>query len=194
MAKKKKAGRQWTWAPDRRQEPSVPDDLKSEVKTLADELVEKVLKPAYIKPPPEEPRWNYPIDIWTKRHQSFFYFCSTYSIRAKPTSKVGEMAKSSASRAPSLARRDCPHGIDRPSRHRSPLQRHRCRSRSCLLILVDFSGRRPIRRECSGAERSRGSVAQGFECPSRPPPRKQTGLQETSAAGIAVPSSTANGN
>jgi hypothetical protein len=79
MAKKKKTGRQWTLAPDRRRKPPVPDDLKTEVKIKADELVEKVLKPAYLKPPPKKPRWNYPIDIWTKWHRSFFYFCSTWA-------------------------------------------------------------------------------------------------------------------
>ncbi len=76
---KKKAGRQWTWAPDRRRKPPVPEALKAEVKTKADELVEKVLKPAYIKRPPKKTRWNYPIAIWTKWHRSFFYFFSTWA-------------------------------------------------------------------------------------------------------------------
>jgi hypothetical protein len=93
MAKKKKAGRQWTWAPDRQQKPPVPDDLKAEVKAKADELVEKVLKPAYIKPPPEKARWNYPIDISTKWHRSFFYFGSTWASPGpdaiSPTFEVG---------------------------------------------------------------------------------------------------------
>ena len=59
--------------------PKVPDDLKKEVQAKADDLVEKVLKPLYIKPPPKKPRWNYPIDIWTKWNRSFFYFGSTWA-------------------------------------------------------------------------------------------------------------------
>lgn len=93
MAKKKRAGRQWTWAPDRRRKPTVPDDLKAEVERMAGELVEKVLKPAYIKPPPKEHRWNYPIDIWTKWHRSFFYFSSTWAspgpTALSPTFELG---------------------------------------------------------------------------------------------------------
>jgi hypothetical protein len=76
---KKKPGRQWTWAPSRMHKPQVPDDLKKEVQTKAADLVEKVLKPKYIKPPPKKPRWNYPIELWTKWHRSFFYFGSTWA-------------------------------------------------------------------------------------------------------------------
>ena len=59
--------------------PKVPDDLKKEVQTKADDLVEKVLTPKYIKPPPNKPQWNYPIELWTKWHRSFFYFSSTWA-------------------------------------------------------------------------------------------------------------------
>ena len=38
-----------------------------------------MLKPKFIKPPPKDPKWNYIIDIFTKWHSSFFYFCSTYA-------------------------------------------------------------------------------------------------------------------
>lgn len=83
----------WGYAPDRRRKPSVPDDLKKEVQTKAIELVENVLKARYIKPPPKEPRWNYPIDIWTKWHGSFFYFGSTWASpgpnRIAPTFELG---------------------------------------------------------------------------------------------------------
>jgi hypothetical protein len=80
MAKKKKRPKAvWTWAPDRRIKPKVPEDLKAEVQAKADELVERVLKPHYIKPPPKNRDWNYPIDIWTKWHKSFFYFSSTWA-------------------------------------------------------------------------------------------------------------------
>ncbi len=78
MAKKKPKA-MWTWAPDRRTKPKVPDDLKKEVQTKANELVEKVLTPAYIKPPPEKAEWNYPTEIWTTWHGAFFYFGSTWA-------------------------------------------------------------------------------------------------------------------
>lgn len=75
----KKQGYCWGYAPDRRIKHKVPDDLKKEVQTKANELVAKVLKPKYIKPPPDGSEWNYPIDIWTKWNRSFFYFTSTWA-------------------------------------------------------------------------------------------------------------------
>jgi hypothetical protein len=74
-----KKGYVWGYAPDRRVKPKVPDDLKTEVQKKADALVEKVLRPKYIKPPPKKPKWNYPIELWTKWHRSFFYFGSTWA-------------------------------------------------------------------------------------------------------------------
>jgi hypothetical protein len=76
---KKKPGRQWIWAPSKRLKPRVPDDIKAKLDTEAKELIEKVLTPKYIKPPPKKPQFNYPIDIWTKWHRSFFYFTSTWA-------------------------------------------------------------------------------------------------------------------
>jgi hypothetical protein len=49
----------WTWAPSRMIKPKVPDNLKAEVLSNADELVEEFLKPNFIKKPPKKPRWNY---------------------------------------------------------------------------------------------------------------------------------------
>ena len=76
---KKKPQKRWVYAPGKPAPPSVPEDLKAEVKAKADDLVEAVLKPQHVKPPPKDPRWNYIIDIYTKWHRSFFYFCSTYA-------------------------------------------------------------------------------------------------------------------
>jgi hypothetical protein len=91
MPKKKVHG--WVYAPDRRTKPTVPEELKAEVQANADELVEKVLQPRYIKPPPKKPRWNYPLALWTKWHRSFFYFGSTWASpgpnRIAPTFEVG---------------------------------------------------------------------------------------------------------
>jgi hypothetical protein len=76
MAKKQK--RVWMPAPPKPPREKVSPALKKEVDRRAHELVENVMKPK-IPPPPEEPRFNYVIDIFTRWHQStFFYFCSTY--------------------------------------------------------------------------------------------------------------------
>jgi hypothetical protein len=75
----KKPGYRWGYALDRRIKPEVPDDLKREVQANADDLVAEVLTPKYIKPPPKKPRWNYPIELWTKWHRSFFYFGSIWA-------------------------------------------------------------------------------------------------------------------
>lgn len=45
---KKRARHQGAWAPSTMHKPAVPDDLKKEVQTKADALVEKVLRPKYI--------------------------------------------------------------------------------------------------------------------------------------------------
>ena len=76
---KKNLHKMWVYAPGKPAPPSVPEDLKAEVKAKADDLVESVLKPQHVKPPPKDLRWNYIIDIYTKWHRSFFYFCSTYA-------------------------------------------------------------------------------------------------------------------
>ncbi|MGJ3253521.1 MAG: hypothetical protein ACFE0J_20665 [Elainellaceae cyanobacterium] len=58
--------------------PNVPDALKDEVQQKFDALIETEFKPKYIKPPPEEPRFNYLVDIFTKWYRSYFYICGTY--------------------------------------------------------------------------------------------------------------------
>jgi hypothetical protein len=76
---KKKPRRMWIYSPKKPTPPKVPEDIKAKVETKANELVETYLKPNFIKPPPKDKRWNYIIDIFTKWHRSFFYFCSTYA-------------------------------------------------------------------------------------------------------------------
>jgi hypothetical protein len=58
---------------------SVTETLKTEVETRARELIENVLKPKYIQPPPEDQRFNYIIDIGAKWYRNYFYFFSTYA-------------------------------------------------------------------------------------------------------------------
>jgi hypothetical protein len=57
----------------------VPDAVKTEVTTKANALIETVLKPQHIQPPPDEPRFNYIADIYGKWYQRYFYFCATYN-------------------------------------------------------------------------------------------------------------------
>jgi len=44
----------WVYNPRRQSKPKVSDSLKQAVKTKAGELVETVLMPQYLKPPPED--------------------------------------------------------------------------------------------------------------------------------------------
>jgi hypothetical protein len=57
----------------------IPESTKAQVKARADTLVEKVLKPKYIEPPPKNSDFNYLVDIFTKWHGNYFYFCSRYN-------------------------------------------------------------------------------------------------------------------
>ena len=59
--------------------PTVPATLKMEVTTKANELIETVLKPQHIQPPPENPQFNYIVDIYGKWYHSYFYLCATYA-------------------------------------------------------------------------------------------------------------------
>ena len=67
------------FCPQKLPKPKVPEDVKLEVETKAKELVESFLKPEYIKPPPEDMRFNYIVDIYTKWYRNSFYFCATYA-------------------------------------------------------------------------------------------------------------------
>ena len=68
------------WMPSTRKasRPKVPASTKTALKNQADKLVEECLKPKHVQPPPENHDFNYLVDIFTKWHGSFFYFCSTY--------------------------------------------------------------------------------------------------------------------
>lgn len=68
----------WMPATKRASRPKVPDVTKTAVKVQADQWVESQLKPNHIQPPPEGHDFNYLVDIFTKWHGSFFYFCGTY--------------------------------------------------------------------------------------------------------------------
>ena len=76
MAKQRKA---WMFAPTHSAKASLPGTLKDEVDTKARDLIENVLKPKHIEPPPLDERFNYITDITTKWIGSTCYFISIYA-------------------------------------------------------------------------------------------------------------------
>ena len=66
------------WAPieKRGPGPKVPDTTKAQVKSKTDHLIETVLKPRHVEPPPENSDFNYLADIYSKWHSRYFYLCS----------------------------------------------------------------------------------------------------------------------
>ncbi|MCP4263259.1 MAG: hypothetical protein GY774_37985 [Planctomycetes bacterium] len=76
MASRKK--KTWVYSPPRKPKPKVPDEIKQELQEKGNEIVEKLLKPEYLKPVPEQQTLNHLIDIYTKWYRNYFYFCSTY--------------------------------------------------------------------------------------------------------------------
>lgn len=76
MASKKKI---WMPASVKRTKPKVSDDLKHSLKEKADEIIETILKPKHIKPPPTDNDFNYLVDIYSKWYRNYFYFCARYN-------------------------------------------------------------------------------------------------------------------
>ena len=68
----------WTYVLPKKPKTKPSELLKIDVQEKANELVNTVLKSAYIQPPPENPKYNYITDIYTKWHGSYFYFYATY--------------------------------------------------------------------------------------------------------------------
>ena len=66
----------WVYSPPK---PKVPDAVKAGVETKAMALVNDTLKPEYVKPPPKNAKWNYIVDLYTKWHRNYFYFCAKYA-------------------------------------------------------------------------------------------------------------------
>ncbi len=60
------------------QRPKVSDAIKAEVSAQASALIETALKPKYTQPTPEDQRFNYIEDLYTKWRGSYLYFCAQY--------------------------------------------------------------------------------------------------------------------
>ena len=76
MGKQRKA---WMSGPAKQRTTSLPGTLKDEMDTKARELIENVLKPKHIQPPPEGFQFNLITDIKTKWIGSTCYFISIYA-------------------------------------------------------------------------------------------------------------------
>ena len=76
---KKKEKLTWLPRPSRPKKSSIPAALKAQVDAKAKKLVQSVLKPKFIQPPPKKPRFNYIIDVTAKWHGGSLYFISTYA-------------------------------------------------------------------------------------------------------------------
>ena len=71
-------GKTWPFSPGKKPTVCVPGTLKDEVDTKARELIETVLKPKHVQPPPTGHQLNYVTDITTKWLGSKCYFISVY--------------------------------------------------------------------------------------------------------------------
>ncbi len=58
---------------------SVTASAKTEVETKAKDLIDNVLKPKHVLPPPIEAQFNYITDIRAKWYRNYFYFFSIYT-------------------------------------------------------------------------------------------------------------------
>jgi len=76
--------KRWVVSPSRGKGAKVPDQLKQEMEQKANELIESVLKPQHVQPPPEDAKFNYIVDIYTKWYRHYFYFCSLYRVPGAP--------------------------------------------------------------------------------------------------------------
>ncbi|VVB92306.1 Uncharacterised protein [uncultured archaeon] len=72
----------WFFRPEKPPKPKVPENIKIEVETKAKELVESLLKPTYIKSPPEDYQFNYIVDIYASWYRSYFHFIAKYRCSA----------------------------------------------------------------------------------------------------------------
>jgi hypothetical protein len=72
--------RGWVFDPKAvRRNQKLPDTIKAKVLAEAQTLIDDVPKPQHVKPPGKNERFNYLVDIFSKWHGRFFYFCATYN-------------------------------------------------------------------------------------------------------------------
>lgn len=76
MAKPRKT---WVYAPAKPKGSDVPAALKAHLEANARQLIDEELKPNYLKPPPDDDRFNYIADLYGRWHGRYFYFCARYN-------------------------------------------------------------------------------------------------------------------
>ncbi len=74
MAKSRKM---WVFSPSK--QANLSDDVKANVTAKAKDIIDTVLKPKHVKPPAEDKHFNYIVDIYSKWHRNYFYFCAKYA-------------------------------------------------------------------------------------------------------------------
>jgi len=72
-----RTSRQWVYRPGPASH--ISDSVRNKITAKADEIVQTVFKPQYIKPPPKKPRFNDIVDIYTKWHKNCIYFRAKYA-------------------------------------------------------------------------------------------------------------------
>src|SRR5260370_38637735 len=68
----------WAMYPRKTSTASLPEALQMEVTNRANELIEIVLKPKYIQPPPQNPQFNYIVDTYGTCYHKPFYFIADH--------------------------------------------------------------------------------------------------------------------
>jgi hypothetical protein len=76
MAKPRKA---WSFSPSKKPKSLLPGTLKDEVNQKTNDLIENILKPKHLQPPPEGHQLNYLVDIKAQWLGSKCYFISVYA-------------------------------------------------------------------------------------------------------------------
>ncbi|HEY9206244.1 MAG TPA: hypothetical protein VIO58_10025 [Candidatus Methanoperedens sp.] len=72
----------WFFLPPKPPKPKVPENIKTEVESKANELIDSFLKPTYIKPPPEDYQFSYIVDFYAKWYRNYFHFNAKYCCSA----------------------------------------------------------------------------------------------------------------
>ena len=76
----KKQPKQWGWSASSRAPGTALDAAtKAHVEAKLRDLIEQVLKPRHVKPPPEDPRFNYLTDLTLKWHGSTLFLVAVYA-------------------------------------------------------------------------------------------------------------------
>lgn len=69
----------WFPASPRVTKPKVPDEVKVVLQEKAQALIDNELKPRHLKATPTDNDFNYLVEIFSKWHRNYFYFCGKYN-------------------------------------------------------------------------------------------------------------------